>query len=157
MNKYAFIPVTLLITSIIGFTSLKEKPSYISVARTVQESRFTKDKGKEVQPTSDFVEINTPEIIPIAEVIPEIDTPEKQAKPEKSETPDKTEKIKKKPVKTTTVTEVTSIPFSEGPDTAALQISKPDTSQIKTPETSQEPAKEKKKRKRFLIFKNKDH
>jgi hypothetical protein len=162
MNKYAFIPVTLLITSIIVFTSLKEKPSYISIARTVEQSRFTADYIEEPQATQDFANINIPEVMPIANIshaIPQTVTSEEPAKTEKSETSDrpaKAEKAKKKQVKTNVAMEAPSVPVSEEMDNAPLEISTPDTSQAKTPEVSQEPVKEKKKRKKFLIFKNKD-
>jgi hypothetical protein len=164
MNKYAFIPVTLLITSIIVFTSLKEKPSYISIARTVEQSRFTADYIEEPQSIQDFANINIPEMIPIADIsnaMPQTVTLEEPAKTEKSEASDrpaKAEKAKKKQVKTNVAIEAPGTLVSEEIDNAAAQeISTPDTSQAKTPEViSQEPVKEKKKKKKFLIFKNKD-
>jgi hypothetical protein len=154
MKKHvALVPFVLLIASIILFSSfLKEKPSYIGLARTVGQPRSEKPNHEVIKPVADYTKREIPEIAPVVSIIqaiPEPATEKVTTRPEKKAV---RPAPKKEVVISSPVTEEADV---AQPDTAAFQtVSKPDTTkQVSAAVNTMEQPQGKKKKKKFLFFK----
>jgi hypothetical protein len=156
MAKYTlFGSISLLIISIIIFSSfIKDNPSYIGVASTVNKINKYKltDEKKEAQ--NGYRIINIPEIAPI--VILHEDTPETISSEEEIKEPLKKEALKKekKKKKMVIIPEVKEeIPLvKEDTFVIPIIVSKDTLSPKNSNDLVQDANKKKKKKKKFLFF-----
>jgi hypothetical protein len=151
MKKYAAqIPFVLLIASIILFSSfLKEKPSYLGLARTIGQPRPEELSHEVFKPAADYARTEIAPVLSITQEIPEPPAEKVIIKPEKKAVAPP----QKKPAVSSLIAAEPDL--APQPDTAAFQVvSKPDTL---IPVIAAEPAHEqpqgKKKKKKFLFFK----
>jgi hypothetical protein len=77
MKKHAaLVPFVLLISAIILFSSfLKEKPSYMGLARTVGQPRLENPNHEIIRPVADYTKKEIPEIAPIVSITDTIPEP----------------------------------------------------------------------------------